>query len=233
MKKLVIILYGGVLLSAQAPPFAAGETLVYATGFRLFAAGKTTLQVLPPAATDTTLRLRSLTETGGFFDHLYSVRDRTNLWLKPQTLELVRMERDLNEGRYHHRDTTLVDRREGVIRVRQDTLAFAGPVFDPIGAIYYLRSLPLTEGQEIPLTIFDGRRLRQLVITVAGWETVTVPAGTFRCLALAPKPLDGQPLTKVDGMLKLWLADDERRTPVWVEQQANIGTMVLKLAEVR
>ena len=109
----------------------------------------------------------------------------------------------------------------------------AEPVFDPIGAIYYLRSLPLTIGDEIHLTIFDGRRLRKIAITVSGIEQIKVPAGEFECLVLKPTPLDNKRLTSADGILHLWLTDDRRRIPVRIEQKAGFGTIVLRLAEVR
>ncbi len=217
---------------SQDHPFRAGETLVYATGFRLFTAGTSTMEIVEQEG-DSVLYIVSQVRTSDFFDHLYRVRDRIDLWLDSSTLELRRMQRDIHEGGYERRDTTVVDRERGLIYARKDTLTVEWPVFDPVGIIYYLRSLPLAAGYETRLTIFDGRNLRRMAITVGGIERIKVPAGEFECLVLKPTPLDNKQLTSVGGILQLWLTADRRRIPVRIEQKAGFGTIVLKLAEVR
>lgn len=222
-------------LVGQTHPFSWGEQLVYTAGFRLFSVGTTTMEVMAPdsLSRDTALHIVSLVKTKPLFDRLYRIDDRVDLRLDPQSLELRGMLRNINEGRYHRRDTALVDPQAGLVFSGTDTLTAEGPVFDPIGAIYYLRSQPLERGATFELSIFDGRRLRPMAITVTGPVSIKVPAGVFDCLVLSPTPLDDQPTTKVGGFLKLWLATDERRTPVRVEQRTSFGTMVLKLVEIR
>ena len=116
---------------------------------------------------------------------------------------------------------------------KKDTLTIAGPIYDPVGAIYYLRSLPLKVGDEVSLNIFNGRKVREIIIHVTGKGLVQVPAGTFECLELKPTTTDSRRLTKVDGMLHIWLATDQKRTPVRVEQKTGFGTMVMRLKEAR
>ena len=222
-------------LWSQDAPFTVGERLVYSAGFRLFDAGTTTMEVAAWDTTDldTMIHIISVTKTTPFFDRFFRIRDRVEIWLNYQSLELRSMRRDIHEGRYHRQDTITVDRAAGLIYARRDTHAVSGPVFDPIGAIYYLRGLSLEVGDEVQLTIFDGRHLRPVTITAAGRRTMRVPAGEFECLLLEPVPLDDRRLTKVDGILRLWLATDDRRTPVRVEQRTSFGTMILRLREIR
>lgn len=222
-------------LWGQTRPFAVGERLEYTTGFRLLSVGYTTIEITGEETVngDTTLRIVSRTRTDSFFDRLYYIRDDVVLWVDAQSLELRRMERDINEGRYHLQDTARVDTRAGTILTRTDTIALEPPVFGAIGAVYYLRTLPLQQGDRFPLSIFDGRKIRRIGITVDRQETIQVPAGEFSCLVLTPTPLDDQPLTKVQGLLKVWLTADERRLPVRIEQQSKYGTMVLRLAKVQ
>ena len=233
MTRSIIVVVGliGFLFSQTTPPYT-GEILTYATGFRLFSAGTSTIEVINDEE-DTLLHIISQVRTSGFFDHIYRVRDRIDLWLDPTTLELRRMQRDIHEGKYERKDTTVVDREAGLIFASRDTLAVDGPVYDPVGVIYYLRSLPLDTGDKIDLSIFDGRRLQNITITVTGSEQLKVPAGEFECLVLLPEAQEGERLTKVDGLLNLWLAQDSSRTPVRLEQTSSIGTMVLKLKELQ
>lgn len=230
--RLPILIVCITALWGQNHPFDTGETLIYTTGFRLFSAGTSIMEIMEQEE-DSLLHVVFQVKTSDFFDHIYRIRDRTDLWLDPGTLELRRMQRDIHEGRFERKDTTIVDQESGLIYATQDTLTPEGPVFDPIGVIYYLRGLPLAVGDEIRLAIFDGRYLRRIAITVGGPERIRVPAGEFECLVLKPVPLDQRRLTKVEGLLHLWLANDEARTPVRLEQKTGFGTMVLKLLEAR
>lgn len=228
---LLAIIAGFTAVWGQDQPFKTGETLIYATGFRLFSAGTSTMEIIAQEG-DSSLHIVSQVRTNDFFDHLYRIRDRIDLWLDSSTLELRHMRRDIQEGRYARRDTTTVNREAGLIYARDDTLTVAEPVFDPIGVIYYLRSLPLAIGDEIPLAIFDGRHLRKIAIIVGGPERIRVPAGEFECLVLKPVALDQRKLTGAGGILHLWLTTDQRRLPVRIEQKASFGTIVLRLVEV-
>ncbi|UCH10386.1 MAG: DUF3108 domain-containing protein [Fidelibacterota bacterium] len=229
---LVIVLTG--LISGQSVS-SEGETLVYAAGFRLFSAGTATMELTDPSPEDpdNSLRIISRTETDPLFDHIYRIRDRIELRIRPETWELEYMFRDIQEGHYTLQDSAIVDRGAGLIYTQKDTLAVEGPIYDPVGAIYYLRSLPLEVGDEITLNIFNGRRMREIIIRVTGKEQIRVPAGEFECLVLRPAAADNRRLTKVDGLLHIWLATDQRRTPVRVEQKTGFGTMVMKLMEAR
>jgi hypothetical protein len=234
MRRIFIISLGLMAsLFSQTDAGVIDETLIYAAGFRLFSAGESTMEAsLSRSENDKdTLRISSYTETYPFFDTFYRIRDRVDLWLNPSTYEVQKIVRDIHEGRYELQETVLVDREAGFMYTRKDTLPLAGPVYDPISAIYYLRQLDLKVGDEIQLTIFDGRRLRTIKIGVRKKEILEVPAGKFECLVLKPVPLDDAKLTSVDGLLRLWLANDDFRTPIRVEQRSNIGTMVLRLIQ--
>jgi hypothetical protein len=235
MRRGLILIIGLTGLICGQSISGEGETLVYAAGFRLFSAGTATMELTDPSPQDpdNSLRIISRTKTDPLFDHIYRIRDRIELRIRPKTWELEYMFRDIQEGRYTHQDSAIVDRGAGLIYTQKDTLVVEGPIYDPVGAIYYLRSLPLQVGDEINLNIFNGRRMREIIIRVAGKEQIRVPAGEFECLVLKPASTDSRRLTKVDGLLHLWLATDVRRTPVRVEQKTGFGTMVLKLMEAR
>ncbi len=225
----LLALAGG--LFGQDYSFEAGERLTYVAGFRLFAVGTTTMEVTSndTAGQPGLLHVLSRTETEPFFDRIYPIRDRIDVWLDKGTLELRRMERHIHEGRFRRADTTTVDPQRSTIITRRDTLLEGGPVFDPVGAIYYLRSLTLAVGDEVTLSIYDGRRLKRVAIRVWGEETLSVPAGEFQCLVLRPVPLDENQLAKMDGLMHLWLANDEVHTPVRLEQQTRFGTLRMSL----
>ncbi len=221
------------VLAAQDHPFSAGEKLVYNAGFRLLSVGTTTMELTGPDTTwaDTTYHVLSRVQTFPIFNRLYKINDRVDLWLDHRSLELRRMKRNINEGKFHRRDSARVDVQAGLIYTRKGTLELTGTVLDPIGAIYYFRTLELTLGDRVQITLFDGRRVRPIAVEVSKIVSIKVPAGTFECLLLVPSPLDDRPMTKVNGFLRLWLTNDAARIPVRVEQQTKYGTMVLRMTE--
>jgi hypothetical protein len=231
---LLILIAGPVSLFGQSTPFAVGERLTYQAEFGVLSAGTSIIQV---AGHDTlagkpTLHLISETSTNSFFDYLYRVRNTIDFWVDAGTTTLQQLIRDIHEGNYHRRDTTTVDLNGQIHTGRGDTLSAEEPVFDPLGAVYHLRTRPLQLGDIIHLKIYDYRRLRDVVVQVDGPIQVKVPAGEFECLILKPAPRDQRQLTKTSGLLRVWLTTDERRLPIRIEQRASFGTMVLKLLEI-
>lgn len=211
----------------------ATEKLVYTAGFRLLSAGTATMQSVTTVDSlgQEQLHITALTRTYPLFDRLYKIDDRIDLWLDPATAQLRKIVRNLNEGSYHHRDTSWVDADTELLYANGDTLATGGPIFDSIGAIYHMRRREMAVGDTFMITIFDGKKLRPIAIKVSGPVSRTVPAGTFSCLALLPTSLDGRKITKSGDLLRIWVTDDQRRLPVQIEQRSNYGMLVLKLAE--
>lgn len=238
MSSFSAMLLGGALALAphqvtlaQAGP--AAEKLVFTAGFRLFSAGTATMHSVETldAVGQVRLHISARTRTHPFFDRLYKIDDRIDLWLDPGTAQLRKMVRNINEGSYHRHDSSWVDPETQLLYANGDTVAISGPIFDPIGAIYHMRRREIAVGDTFQVTIFDGKRLRPIAITVSGPVTRTVPAGKFTCLALLPTSLDGRKITKSGDLLRIWLTDDERRLPVQIEQRSNYGMLVLKLVE--
>ena len=226
---LFMLLVGSV--SGQRLAFNLGETFTFATGFRLLTVGKTVMKIVDDGEFARPGQIHVLTRitTKPFYNRLYKINDRIDLWLTEPDMEIKRIRRSINEGSYHLQDSSLVLPDSNLIHHRKGTLTTIGPVYDPMGAIYHFRTLPLKVGDVVKITIFDGKRLRPIAIKVQAVVRVKVGAGTYECLELVPSPLDDRPMTKVNGILSLWLSNDDRRLPVKIEQKTNFGTMILKL----
>ena len=58
-------------------------------------------------------------------------------------------------------------------------------------------ALPLAEGYSTTVRVFEvmEQKVRPMLVTVTGKESVTVPAGTFDAFKVEMKPLDGEPGT--------------------------------------
>ncbi len=226
----VILALLGKLYPQQTWPFPMEERLVYETSFSVAPVGKTEMSI--GATTTGKLTITSLASTSPLFDSLFKIRDTLRVEIDSSTLGFRSMIRNINEGRYHLRDTSWVDLSHSLIVTRKDTLPYPGTVYDPMGIIYYLRTIPLAAGDVIEIMLFNGKAVRAVRIDISEAKNVSTPAGVFDCFVMRPTPLDGEPMTKGGGLVTVWLSQDQRRLPVRIEQKANFGTVILKLAHL-
>jgi len=178
------------------------------------------------------LFLDSQTRTNSLLDHLYRVRDRVKIWLDAKNLNLLKVEKHIREGRHSYDHIAFINQADSIAITNKEPVRLPGPVFDPIGAIYAVRSKPLALGRIFHFTTYDNGKLREVVVTVSRIETISVPAGIFKCFVVSPSSADGKKLLKQDGQMEIWFTDDERQLPVKIEQRTSIGTMILELKEV-
>lgn len=96
-----------------------------------------------------------------------------------------------------------------------------GPMFaDGGGASMVLASLPIKEGYTTTYRNFDlqSQQAKLFALTVAGKESVTVPAGTFEAYKIEVKPADG-----TAGSQTIWVAADGSRRVL--KEEAVIPSM--------
>lgn len=211
-------------------PFPTGEHLVYETNFGVVPVGMTEMTI--DSTSTGKLTITSLASTSPLFDRLFTIRDTIRVEIDRNTLGFRSMIRHINEGNYHLHDSSRADLSHNLIYTRRDTLPYTGTVYDPMGIIYYLRTIPLVAGDAVEILLFNGKAVRGVRIDISEAKNVSVPAGVFDCFVMRPTPLDGQPMTKGGGLVTVWLSQDRRRLPVRIQQKANFGTVILKLAQL-
>ena len=77
------------------------------------------------------------------------------------------------------------------------------------------------------------KKIRKVGVNITGKESINVSAGSFDCLKVEPVSPDGVPLLKNNGELRVWLSNDDIKMPVKIEMKTNVGTMVMKLKEIK
>ncbi|MEZ4649162.1 MAG: DUF3108 domain-containing protein [Candidatus Eisenbacteria bacterium] len=102
--------------------------------------------------------------------------------------------------------------------------------YDVLSAFYYVRTLPLVDGDGISWTAIPTRRTTPIRVTVHRRERVSVPAGTFDCVVVEPTLRSGD-FFKNEGSLTIWLTDDERRMPVQMKSKIPVGSISVELED--
>ena len=128
--------------------------------------------------------------------------------------------------------TVTLEMRDGAT---QGTAAFErrGEPFDAVSAIYYLRATRLAAGDRLCFDLVaNGKYWRFEGAVAAGTERFEVPAGRFEALRV-----EGM-ARRADGAGKprsiwLWFSADERRLPLAVVTEVDLGMVSAKLEEAR
>lgn len=217
-------------------PFAPGETARYSAfwagaGMNL-SAGEIAVSVEPPHYT-----LVAKADTAPWMARFFEAHDtfttRTNAQLVPEVHE-----RDQREGSRHVRRTFLYRHSERVIRVGRDAAQAAGEegvalplaesARDAVSAVFYVRTLPLVDGDVYRLPVNEAGRSMVVDLTVAGRETINIQGRAIAAIRVDPRIRRRverrQPIRAV-----LWLSDDERKVPLAMDIEAAFGRVRLEL----
>ncbi|MEE8479010.1 MAG: DUF3108 domain-containing protein, partial [Candidatus Neomarinimicrobiota bacterium] len=170
-------------------------------------------------------------KTGKFADKIFRVRDQIDIWLNKNDLTTLRINKQINEGKYHRDYYTSIDYNNLIAITNKDTIKINGTVRDPYSLLYYFRTIPLKVGQILDFTTFDQNKLTDFQVIVDGKQTIETPAGKFSCLVVKPFR-EGKSLLKNEGDMKIWFSDDELRLPVKIQIKIKYGSMLLQLRTI-
>ena len=231
---LILLFIGSVFMVGQELPFRPGEQLKYTARFNVLPVGEALLTVVALGQIDNiaTYHINYQARTGSVADRLFKIRDNIDIWFDNQEMYTYRVDKNINEGRYHRKFSTYINYRDSIAVTGKDTVAITQSVRDPYSLFYYLRSQPLIIGNTLQLVTFDNNKQTDFQLKVIEKQRINVPAGTFSCLVV--KPFRKQrALFKNQGDIEVWLSDDKRRLPVQIHIKLKYGSLVLRLKEVK
>lgn len=236
-KRVLRALLGTLLLTApplaaQQPRPQAGELLTYrAVSGRIGAFGTGTLRVDGPEEVRGDEALRLSFDFSGRVG-IFRIADRTRSWVARDALASLRYEREERSPLGSRREEVEIYPEEGRWAAEDGETGATQDdrPLDELSFLYYLRSLPLADGDEYALDRhFDPDR-NPVRLRVIGRETTEVPAGVFETVIVEMRVRD----ERVSAM-RLHLTDDERRIPVRIESSAPVvgsTRLLLERAEV-
>ncbi|MBC7692791.1 MAG: DUF3108 domain-containing protein [Methylotenera sp.] len=102
---------------------------------------------------------------------------------------------------------------------------------DSLSALYYLRTLPLKDGETYVFPVASEGKSWDAVVKVVRHEMMETPLGKVRTIVLKPEA-KYQGILQKKGDSFVWLTDDDRRYPVHLEAKVRIGTVVADLKKI-
>ncbi len=172
-----------------------------------------------------------------FLDKIYPVRDRMVVLLDEKTHLPFKTDFYVDEkGRKADYHTTFDHRKRRVETLRsrngqelKRSFRPDSPLHEPLGSLYALRRMDLKAGDRFIAYIWDGRKERQVKVSVVGQELVWTPAGTFESMRIDVETtitggyIDPKEFKSPPKHGRLWLANDRYRTPVKALTPTKIG----------
>lgn len=229
----MLALFGAPLAGQEAPSRPrAGELLTYrAVSNRIGTFGTGTLRVDGPEEVRGDPALRLSFDFAGRVG-LFRVSDRSRSWVDRGSFASLRYERVERSPLGSRREEVEIFPEEGRWEGDDGEGGATGSMnpLDELSFLYFLRSLPLNEGDEYAFDHhFDPDR-NPVRLRVLGRETVEVPAGVFETIVV-------EMLVRGDRVtaMRLHLTDDTQRIPVRIDSSAplvGVTRLLLERAEV-
>ena len=138
------------------------------------------------------------------------------------------------EQKISNRDKKLdikVDKKnKNIIRNGKKLNFYSDTLFSPYSLIHFLKKEKIELNNQYAYKIFDGRKIKDILLQVSKIEKVKVPYGTFECFNI--KPITEENIIKNNGFLELWYTDNNEKIPVKIKLETNIGTFIMKLRKI-
>jgi hypothetical protein len=215
----------------QPSPFGVGERLEYAVSFGPVHVGSAEMSLIGVDTLAGQPAWHALLAISGGIP-FFHVHDSTSSWFSPGSFISRRFVQRLREGRYHADRDFRMDpgRRVYTNDTSVDSLPSDDPV-DDISMLYFVRTLPLADGDRYEFRRYFQSTGNPIVIRVLRRERVTVPAGSFDAIVVEPS-IATPGIFSQGGHAQVWLSADSARFILQLKAHVTFGSLNLFLTKV-
>lgn len=224
------------------PAFQAGEVLkykvYYSSAMGNLTAGEAELTVEEWKERNSTDNRSIFHITGqgnskGFFDWFYKVRDRFESHIDQESLLPYMFVRRTREGKFKYDDDVFFNREKGVAQSRRETKPITPETHDVISALYYLRTLNITDLNPDSTFIIDFYLDDSLYTSTIKYESqgkLKTIWGWVDCLKFSPKVIEGEVFSD-EYPMSIWVTNDDNHLPIMAESKVIVGSIKMELME--
>jgi len=229
---LILALIFGFAISANAAAFKTGEKLTFSLSWNdIVQAGTATMSVkgVKMFNDHKVYHIVTTAQSGSYLDSFFYVRDRVETYIDVKTFATWKFEKHLVEGEYRSDAVIYYNPEERTCTRETSTIRAKENAVDVLAAFYMLRNMDLAVGETTHFNYCDGKINKEIPVKVIKKEKITVPAGTFNTLKVAPELDETEGIFKQEGEIIIWLTDDEKKMPVKMASKVTIGEVVAQL----
>jgi hypothetical protein len=230
------------LTVAKRDLFSAGEHLDFKLGWSVFTVARATLLTSPGSYGEMpALKINLKARTNAFADAIYKVRNESTSWVSPDVSFSYEYSAIQNEGGRHRDTRALFDPDALTARYinnksdeEREPVAILPGTFDPLGIVFFLRSIDFDVGDELVIPTSNGKEFFYTIVRVTKKVTKRFPVGKMEAYVIEPdiKDIGGVFKRSPDGKIRFYISADERKLPLRMESQVAVGKFWAELVEV-
>ncbi len=173
-------------------------------------------------------------KSAGLVDMMFKVKDEFESYIDQEALVPLKATKKIKEGKYTDSDFIIFDHAGKTASGRRGKTDIVTNTQDIISAIYYARSLDMTNakpGDIFPVPFYLDGKTYELRFKFEKRENIKSELGTFKTIKVKPQLIEGR-VFKDNEALTLWVTDDDNKIPVRVESDIFVGSIKVDLLEM-
>ena len=196
--------------------------------------GEASLSVKDPGTIDgiNVYHLNFNVRTTKLGDSIYKIRNRIDVWVNQETLNVVKQNKNIRELRKKKNSETIIRNKEKGITNGKEFMV-KDNVFDPYSLILILSEFDIPNGKSKEFNIVDAGKSRVIEIKNLGTQTIKTPYGNKQGYTLSPVK-NGQPVLKNKGDMEVsYVSIDDNLVPAKILIKLGSGVIELRLKKIR
>ncbi len=173
-------------------------------------------------------------KSAGLLDMMFKVKDEFESYIDQEAIVPLKATKKIKEGKYTDSDFIIFDHAAKTASGRRGKTEIVENTQDIISAIYYARSLDMTNakpGEVFPVPFYLDGKTYELRFKFEKRENLKTELGTFKTIKVKPQLIEGR-VFKDNEALTLWVTDDDNKIPIRVESDIFVGSVKADIAEM-
>ena len=227
----------------KSPPFAGGEQLRFKLGWSVFRVARATLSCTEDEYEGReAFKINLETRTNSFADSLYKVRNNSISWVARDVSRSFEYRAIQDEGGRKRDSQATFDQESMTGRYinhvsddRREPVDILPGTFDPLGIVFFLRSLDFEVGDELIIPTSNGKEFFYTNVHIRKKVKRKFKyGGRQEAFVVEPdiKDVGGVFKRSPDGHIRFYISADEHRLPLRMESEVAVGKFWAELVAV-
>ena len=170
-------------------------------------------------------------KTSKLGDRIYKIRNKIDVWIDKENLNVVRQEKSVREVRKKKKSITSI---QGELAITNGKKYIINKnTFDPYSLLLTLPEFEIPIETSKKFNIVDAGKVREIELTNKGFRKVRTPYGTFSAYTLTPSKNDDSILKNKGDMEVSYASIGDNLVPVEILIKLGQGVISLRLKKVR
>ncbi len=212
-----------------------GERLTMEMSWLGITGGTMVLEAHQPAG-EPSFRIAMRATSSSFVSKIIEVDDRFETRIDPSKVTAVLSTKQTREGKHTLEERVEFDTAAGTARRwkngrERERLQAPTPTMDTLGAIYFIRTLPLEVGKTFAFSVQSGNKVYPMQVRVLERKNAKTAIGRVDVFVVEPSFADGG-LFGGKGKSVIWLTAEVPHTVVRISSELPFGSLTASLTKV-